>query len=56
MNDATRVLYVMYGMPSCYNNGFAFARRFHDDGISITVVCDQDVSTLAAAAGYHFVT
>ena len=54
MGDATRVLYVMYGMPSCYNNGFAFARRFQEDGIPITVVCDQDVSVLAAAAGVPF--
>jgi len=51
---ATHVLYVMYGMPSCYNNGFAFARRFMEDGISITVACDQDVSDLAANANVPF--
>lgn len=54
MVEAKRVLYVMYGMPSCYNNGFAFAQRFLDDGIEITVVCDQDINALATAAGVPF--
>jgi len=48
------VLYIMYGMPSCYNNGFAFARRFLADNVAITVACDQDVSVLAAAAEVPF--
>jgi len=50
MADGTRVLYVMYGMPSCYNNGFAFARRFIEDGFDITVACDQEISALAQSA------
>ncbi len=54
MCEPTRVLYVMYGMPSCYNNGLAFARRFLDDGIAMTVVCDQDISSLAAKAEVPF--
>jgi len=41
-------------MPSCYNNGFALARRFLDDGFAITVVCDQDVRSLAATAEVPF--
>ncbi len=54
MDKSPRVLYVMYGMPSCYNNGLAFARRFLDDDVAITVACDQDVSALAAAAKVPF--
>jgi len=44
----------MYGMPSCYNNGFAFAQRFVEDGYTVTVVCDQDVSALASKAQIPF--
>lgn len=44
----------MYGMPSCYNNGFAFARHFINDGFDLTVACDQNISTLAAAADVPF--
>jgi len=54
MGKSVCVLYVMYGMPSCYNNGFAFARKFLDEGIRITVACDQDVSALAAVAEVPF--
>lgn len=54
MGESVHVLYVMYGMPSCYNNGLAFARKFMDDGITITVLCDQDISALAAVAGVPF--
>jgi len=54
MDESVRVLYVMYGMPSCYNNGFAFARKFLEDGITITVACDQDISALAAIAEVPF--
>lgn len=44
----------MYGMPSCYNSGLTFARRFAESGIDITVACDQDISGPAARAKLKF--
>lgn len=55
MDKATTVLYVMYGMPSCYSSGFTFAKKFIQDNFNVTVACDQDVSDLAQQAGVPFV-
>ncbi len=49
-----RVLYIMYGMPSCYNSGLTFARKFADQGIAISVACDQDIGDLVNRAGLPF--
>jgi len=48
------VLYIMYGMPSCYNSGFVLARRFAKCGIDITLACDQDLGALAETADINF--
>ena len=50
----SKVLYIMYGMPSCYNSGFVFARQFSSSGIDIKIACDQDVSQLAKTAKIPF--
>jgi len=44
----------MYGMPSCYNSGFVFARRFARSGVDIHIASDSDISKLAAKAGVKF--
>lgn len=49
-----KVLYIMYGMPSCYNSGFVLARRFAQSGVDIHIACDRDISSLAAKAGVKY--
>ncbi len=49
-----RILYIMFGMPSCYNSGIAFGTKLSDAGFDVHIACDKDISRQAHNAKLEF--
>ena len=49
-----KILYIMIGMPSCYNSGFALATRLQNSGLEVEIACNKNIIELMSGTGIPF--